>query len=127
MSLFPEKYLFEDLKAKAYDLDIPKTHAIVLKIDVEGSELAILRGARNVLTQAAHFVVLFEAHRDVQARSGNDPIECLRFLQSLRPCKWMLSADDSALSLEHPFFQQFPEPAKRDVIVWSRGIVSPGT
>ena len=24
MSLFPQKYLFEELKAKAYDLEIPK-------------------------------------------------------------------------------------------------------
>lgn len=56
---------------------------IALKIDVEGEELNVLRGAAKTLARAAAFVVQLEAHPEVASRSGVEPGECLRLLRSL--------------------------------------------
>ena len=102
------------------DLGIPAERGVVMKIDVEGAELPILRGATNALCAAPYFVVLFEAHREVQRRTGVDPMECVRHLNTLRPCQWSLSGDlGSRLDLDRPFFEQVTDHVKRDVIVWS--------
>jgi len=99
------------------DLSLPADLGLILKIDVEGSELASLRGAEKTLRAAPFFVVLFEAHPDVMKRTGHDPIECIRFLDALRPCRWMLSSSDTKLDLTQPFFPQLEAVVKRDVIV----------
>lgn len=99
------------------DLLLPADLGLVLKIDVEGSELAILKGAEKTLRAAPFFVVLFEAHPEVMKRTGCDPIECIRFLNALRPCRWMLSSSDTELDLTLPFFPQLEAVVKRDVIV----------
>lgn len=91
---------------------LPKTNAnenLVLKIDVEGFELDVLLGAEQLLRSAPVFVVAFEAHPDVVARTGVDPIECLRFLAGLRPCRFLLAeAPEIQLTVERPFFDQVP-------------------
>jgi FkbM family methyltransferase len=99
------------------DLLLPADLGLILKIDVEGSELAILKGAQTTLRAAPFFVVLFEAHPEVMKRTGCDPIECVRFLNALRPCRWMLSSSDTELDLTLPFFPQLRTVEKRDVIV----------
>ena len=101
------------------DLLLPADLGLILKIDVEGSELAILKGAQQTLRAAPFFVVLFEAHPEVMKRTGCDPIECIRFLNALRPCRWMLSSSDIELDLTQPFFPQIEILVKRDVIVHS--------
>ncbi len=91
---------------------------LVLKIDVEGSELAVLRGARRTLERAPFFAVLFEAHREVMKRTGYDPMECVRFLNALRACRWMPSSNpEMELALDRPFFSQIGSHIKRDIIV----------
>ena len=55
---------------------------IALKIDVEGEELNVLRGATNTLRRASGFVVQLEAHPEVTSRTGIDPGEGLRLLRS---------------------------------------------
>ena len=56
---------------------------IALKIDVEGEELNVLRGAAKTLARVPAFVVQLEAHPEVASRSGVEPGECLRMLRSL--------------------------------------------
>lgn len=102
------------------DLCIAAGLGVVMKIDVEGAELSILRGAENALRAAPYFVVLFEAHSEVQRRTGIDPMECVRLLNNLRPCRWSLSGDlHATLDLARPFFEQVTGHVKRDIIVWS--------
>ena len=102
------------------DIGLPGGRGVIMKIDVEGSELAILRGAQATLRQAPSFVVLFEAHKEVMERTGIDPMECVRFLNELRPCRWMPSSlPDVELDVDKPFFTQVTGYTKRDVIVWS--------
>lgn len=104
------------------DLPLAVDHGIVIKIDVEGAELAVLQGAAEHLRKAPYFVVLFEAHEDVVKRTGIDPIACIRFLNALRPCGWSLSAGVAGeLNLDEAFFDQVKGRNKRDVLVWSTG------
>lgn len=51
----------------------------LIKIDVEGGELAVLRGARNIL-QATHAPVVFEAP---DFGGGRGTVDCVRLLESV--------------------------------------------
>lgn len=52
----------------------------LLKIDVEGHEMEVLRGARHTLARARP-VVFLELHLDLLEKRGHDPAEVLRFLE----------------------------------------------
>jgi FkbM family methyltransferase len=89
------------------DLELAPQHALVLKIDVEGEELSVLRGAVRSLSEAAWFAVLFEAHSGVMARTGIDPMECMRLLCSVRGCRFRVAeAPEIELAEDRPFFEQ---------------------
>lgn len=64
------------------DLDV--SGAVVIKIDVEGTEASVVAGARETIRDAAEVVVAFEAHPRVTERRGRDPIEVMQALLSLR-------------------------------------------
>jgi len=91
------------------DLEIDPRHGLLLKIDVEGAELGVLRGAAGTLSAAAWFVVLFEAHPEVAGRTGIDPIECVRLLGALGDCRFQVAeAPGVDLVEDRPFFDQVP-------------------
>ncbi|MBK9135261.1 MAG: FkbM family methyltransferase [Betaproteobacteria bacterium] len=101
-------------------LNLPENEGVVMKIDVEGCELPILKGAAQTLTRAPFFVILFEAHKEVMKRTGYDPMECVRFVRSLRKCHFYPSAQaDVVLDVEQPFFAQIGPYVKRDVVIVS--------
>lgn len=60
---------------------------LVLKIDVEGGEDAVVAGASGLLAATPRFVVAFEAHRGVAARTGRDPGAVLRRLAGIAPIR----------------------------------------
>jgi FkbM family methyltransferase len=92
------------------DLEIDPSHGLLLKIDVEGAELGVLRGTVRALSAAPWFAVLFEAHPRVVQRTGIDPIECVRLLGSLRDCRFQVAeAPGGRLVEDRPFFDQVPE------------------
>jgi FkbM family methyltransferase len=91
------------------DLGVDPGHGLLLKIDVEGAELAVLRGAAGTLAAAAWFVVLFEAHPEVARRTGIDPIECVRLLGSLGARRFRIAeAPEVQLREDRPFYDQVP-------------------
>jgi FkbM family methyltransferase len=91
------------------DLEIDPGHGLLFKIDVEGAELGVLRGAVRTLSAAAWFVVLFEAHPEVARRTGIDPIECVRLLGSLGDCRFQVAeAPGVHLVADRPFYDQVP-------------------
>ena len=79
---------------------------VVLKCDVEGSELAVLRGARETLRRARRFVVAFEAHPQHVERTGIDPLSILRELRRLRPCSAVVAETGAEVDDATPLFQQ---------------------
>ena len=98
------------------------SNCIVLKIDVEGSELDAICGAAETLSTASQWIVQFEAHPTVSRRSGIDPIECLAKLITLGGASWISCEEDSGstfpgLRPELPFFDQLPGDRIFDVVV----------
>jgi FkbM family methyltransferase len=91
------------------DFSVSEGTCVALKVDVEGAELNVLHGAREVLERAPGFVVGFEAHRKVVDRTGVDPNECIELLQTIRPCSVTLSeAPEVHWNSAQPFFSQLP-------------------
>lgn len=62
------------------ELGVRPTH---LKIDVEGAEAAVLRGARGVLAADPAPLVFLELHNDMTRRSGGDPAAAVAELTAL--------------------------------------------
>lgn len=80
---------------------------VVLKIDVEGAEHDVVRGAMETLARAPAFVVIFEAHPKVAARCDTDPSETIRLLQSIRPIAVEVAEfPDIAIDPAKPYFEQ---------------------
>lgn len=66
-----------------------------MKIDVEGGELAAIRGAMRTISQSRTVIVALEAHPSVVRRTGVDPVHCLRLLSSFRPFHYYCSEGES--------------------------------
>jgi FkbM family methyltransferase len=90
---------------------------LVVKIDVEGGELSVLRGARLALAEATRVAIGFEAHVQVVRRTGTDPIEIVRAVQAMRPCRVVVSeAPDRDVRLDRPFFEQFHDRSVYNIV-----------
>lgn len=80
---------------------------LVLKIDVEGGEPAVLRGAMATLKRAAAWIVTLEAHRKVANRTGVDPCEIARLLPDAGMTKCRVAErPEPRLDLARPYFDQ---------------------
>jgi FkbM family methyltransferase len=90
------------------DLGI-KAANVLLKIDVEGGELGVIRGAARTLAGPARAIVSVEAHPKVFARTGIDPIAILREIAAIRPFTFLVAeAGTAKIDLSLPFFDQLP-------------------
>jgi FkbM family methyltransferase len=91
------------------DLGISPGKPLAIKIDVEGGELAAIRGAQQLLQDAPAWIVAFEAHRLVCERSGIDPCECLKLLRQLGATEFIVAeARDTRVDDQRPYFEQVP-------------------
>jgi FkbM family methyltransferase len=75
---------------------------VAIKIDVEGGELDVLKGAAETIAAARSCAVTIEAHPLVAARIGRDPVECLRFLESIRPFAFLIAETGEPVSTSGP-------------------------
>jgi FkbM family methyltransferase len=79
---------------------------IAIKIDLEGGEMEALKGASATIKAARECVIALEANPDVVKRTGQDPGECLRFLQSLRPFNFKIAETGARPSLTSPLLSK---------------------
>jgi FkbM family methyltransferase len=91
---------------------------VAIKIDVEGGELDVLRGAAETIASARKCVITVEANPRVAMRTKRDPVECLRFLQSLRPFGFLIAETEESPGLSSPVIKD-GEKATRNVIAWT--------
>lgn len=78
----------QEVSVPAHRLDdqgpeLPDGGTLAIKVDVEGWELAVLRGASDLLRRAGTVVVLAEFDPDHLRRAGTDPAELLQLLESI--------------------------------------------
>jgi FkbM family methyltransferase len=76
--------------------------SVAIKIDVEGGEIDVLRGASETIRSAGGCVIAIEAHPQVAERTGRDPVECLRFLESIRPFRFSVAETEENLDTDRP-------------------------
>jgi FkbM family methyltransferase len=91
---------------------------VAIKIDVEGGELEVLKGAAETIASARKCVITVEANPRVAARTKRDPVECLRFLQSLRPFSFVIAETDESPRTSSPIITD-GQKATRNVIAWT--------
>jgi FkbM family methyltransferase len=102
------------------DMGISPGEPVALKIDVEGGELAVLRGAQQTLANASAWVVALEAHRDVFRRTGIDPCECVRFLAGIGGGQALVAErPEITLDAERPYYEQVDEKITNVVCTFS--------
>ena len=91
--------------------DLGLTGPVVLKLDVEGGELAALTGAEHTLRQAPAAAIVFEAHIRQSQRIGEDPSAILHWLRALRPWTFeVLDVPGLVPDPDRPFFSQIAAP-----------------
>jgi FkbM family methyltransferase len=68
------------LDGLANEIKLRPTH---IKIDVEGSEASVLRGAKGLLTRGPAPTLFIELHNEIISRRGDSPTETLLLLRGL--------------------------------------------
>jgi FkbM family methyltransferase len=91
---------------------------VAIKIDVEGGELDVLKGAAETISSAQKCVVTVEANPRVARRTKRDPVECLRFLQSLRDFNFVIAETAETPLTSAPVIKD-GQKAIRNVIAWT--------
>jgi FkbM family methyltransferase len=79
---------------------------VAIKLDIEGGEFDALKGAVETITSARECVITLEAHPLVATRTEQDPVECLRFLDSLRPFHFLIAETAERPSLSEPLVKK---------------------
>ena len=91
---------------------------VAIKIDVEGGELEVLKGAAETIASARKCVITVEANPRVAMRTKRDPVECLRFLQSLRPFGFVIAETEESPLMSSPIIKD-GQKGTRNVIAWT--------
>jgi FkbM family methyltransferase len=95
-----------------------RSGSVAIKIDVEGGELDVLKGAVQTILSARTCLLTMEANPRVARRTKRDPVECLRFLQSLRPFRFVIAETGETPSTSAPLIKD-GRKANCNVIGWT--------
>lgn len=103
------------------DMAIARNQSLVIKIDVEGTEAAVVAGAGRTIRNASDVIVAFEAHPRVCARRGRDPIEVMNALREQRRNFTFVvdTLPSRELDRERRIFDQLPPTRVYNVIATS--------
>lgn len=90
---------------------------IILKIDVEGEEQNVIKGARKTIETCDEAILFLEIHPGVITRSGVSPEAIFAEAESIREFKWV-SADEGCPQVDRSrkFFAQFSPDRQHDII-----------
>jgi FkbM family methyltransferase len=77
----------------------------VLKVDIEGAELMLFRGARDLLERADAPIILYEGFGFLTRGFGYHPVEILWFLESCGYSLFVLNSDTGEISELKPDYQ----------------------
>lgn len=90
---------------------------LILKIDVEGGEYAVLEGAAQTIRRVPKCLICFEAHSEVTRRTGRDPLEMLLFLNKLRTFEFLAATPEGiqAVDLDRAVF----DPSDSERKIWN--------
>lgn len=78
---------------------------IAIKLDIEGGELEALKGAAQTIAEARECVIAMEASPAVATRTGRDPVECLRYLRTLRDFQFVVAETGEVPSTSQPLMR----------------------
>lgn len=78
------------------DYNIPRVD--VMKVDIEGAELMMFRGARNLLERADAPLILYEGFGFLTRGFFYHPVEILWFLESCGYCIFLLNSETGEIS-----------------------------
>jgi FkbM family methyltransferase len=92
---------------------------VAIKIDVEGAEIEVLKGAAQTIKSARNCVITVEANPRVAMRTKRDPVECLRFLQSLRPFDFLIAETEESPPTSSPIIKD-GQKTNRNVVGWTK-------
>ena len=95
-----------------------RSGSVAIKVDAEGGELDILKGAVQTISSARTCLVTVEANPHVARRTKRDPVECLKFLQSLRPFRFVIAETAETPSTSAPLIKD-GQKANYNVIGWT--------
>lgn len=97
-------------------LNLASTPLVVIKIDVEGQELAVLQGAARVIGEAENIVILLELHPEVLSKTGQSPEALFAAAEQHRHFDWLVPKyNNAAVDRTQPFYKQFAD-GQYDVI-----------
>jgi FkbM family methyltransferase len=101
-----------EVQARPLDELLPDAVVDVLKVDVEGAEPLVLRGARKLLERNPRLLAVVE-FRDERHLSGEGPAEVLAFYSSLgfEPCLLRRNGDLTPASADAVLQQSRREPS----------------
>jgi len=98
-----------------------ESSSLIIKIDVEGAELAFVKGAKDSIRKAKNVVILFEAHPSQVQRSGIDPVEIINYINKLRKCRTVVMEEPNiVVDIDQPFFEQLANDKVFNICVYSK-------
>lgn len=77
----------------------------VMKVDIEGAELMMFRGARDLLARADAPLILYEGFGALTRGFGYHPVEILWFLESCGYSLFVLNSESGEISKLQPDYQ----------------------
>ena len=100
------------------DLELPVAGVnVALKIDVEGEELTLVRGAKELIASASKVALFVELHPEVLRRKNLTAELLLSEISEIRPMKWCLADKPYfKISSDSPVYDQIGRERVCDVI-----------
>lgn len=93
---------------------------IALKIDVEGQEIQLIKGAKTLIKSAEQVVILIEVHPEVLARTQHTPDDLFATAEQFRDFDWTVPLlNNVPVDRSLNFFEQVPK-GQYDIIGISR-------